>query len=48
MKKRVFTACKSNNKERNDFKKGAHSHIRINQPEQYDKTIDCFLTNHDL
>ena len=48
MKKKVFAACKSNNKERNDFKKGAHSHIRINQPEQYDKTIDCFLTNHDL
>ena len=44
--KQLFDACSSHDKEIRIFPKGRHSHVRINQPEDYDQTIDEFLKKY--
>ena len=41
--KQLFAACTSRDKKLVWFDKGSHSHLRINNPEQYDQAIVDFL-----
>lgn len=41
--RKLFAACSSNDKKLVWFSKGGHSHLRINNPEQYDMSIIEFL-----
>ena len=41
--KELFDASPSKNKELRLFPKGKHSHVRINQPNEYDRVIEEFL-----
>lgn len=41
--RRLFEACAASKKELVWFEKGSHSHLRLNNPEQYDNSIGAFL-----
>lgn len=43
--KELFAATASKDKQLKWFSKGGHSHLRINNTEEYDKTIEEFLKN---
>ncbi len=43
MSRRLYAACPTDEKKLVWFKKGAHSHLRINNPEEYDNAIGEFL-----
>ncbi len=46
MQEKIYSKCKSEHKKIVYFPKGAHSHIRINNTIEYDKTISEFLKDN--
>ena len=47
MTKEMFDKCQSKNKKYHFLPKGGHSHLRINQPEEYDKLVIEFIGKDD-
>lgn len=45
--KRLFAACRSENKKLVWFDKGGHSHLRINNTEKYDSVIKEFINEYE-
>lgn len=43
MTKELFEKCSSKNKKYHFLKEGGHSHLRVNQPEEYDKLVVDFI-----
>ena len=43
----LFELCGSPTKQIHFFPKGAHSHVRYNQPDEYDTVVAKFLSNED-